>query len=271
MYKKPKKGMLGIVITIIILILLVFLSNINIAKLSYIENAFSSLVMPIQNSLTYMKNKIAKNNTFFSDINNLKNENKELKDKNSQLEQSLRELESIKAENDTLKEALNLTQKYGEYKTISGYVINRDVSNYSSVLVINIGKKDGIEPNMTVIADKGLVGHVISVTDNTAKVQTIVDPASAVTCKINASNDTIVAKGYLGEKSTLKGTYIPTDANLVQNDNVETSGMGGIYPKGINIGKIKEIINTKNITDRYIKIETAVNFEKIDTVLVITR
>ena len=74
--------------------------------------------MPIQNGLTYLKNKINGNSTFFTDISNLKEENKQLKDKNAQLEQSLRELENIKTENETLKEYLNLTEKYGEYKTI---------------------------------------------------------------------------------------------------------------------------------------------------------
>lgn len=52
--------------------------------------------------------------------------------------------------------------------------------------------------------------------------------------------------------------------------NLETSGIGGIYPKGIHIGTVKQVINTKNITDRYANIETAVDFSKLETVLVIT-
>lgn len=65
--------------------------------------------------------------------------------------------------------------------------------------------------------------------------------------------------------------YIPTDADLVLEDSIETSGIGGIYPKGILIGKIKEIIESKNITDRYAIVETAVDFSKLETVLVITK
>lgn len=65
--------------------------------------------------------------------------------------------------------------------------------------------------------------------------------------------------------------YIPTDADLVLEDTIETSGLGGIYPKGIIIGKIKEIIETKNITDRYAIVETEVDFSKLETVLVITK
>ena len=65
--------------------------------------------------------------------------------------------------------------------------------------------------------------------------------------------------------------YIPTDADLVLEDTIETSGLGGIYPKGIQIGKRKEIIESKNITDRYAIVETSVDFSKLETVLVITK
>ena len=56
---------------------------------------------------------------------------------------------------------------------------------------------------------------------------------------------------------------------MLEGDKVETSGLGGIYPKGIPIGNIKQVVNTKNITDRYAIIQTAVDFSKLETVLVI--
>ena len=270
MYRKKKTGIIGIIITIIILIFLVVITNTDIAKMSYVENIVSTLVMPIQNGLTYLKGKLTGNDSFFQDINNLKEENENLKKKNSELEQSLREYEIVKSENDTLKEYMNLKDKYKDYTTMPAYVINKDISNYSNTVVINVGEKDGIKENMTVIADEGLVGHVISVTDHTAKVQTIIDTATAVTSTISTTKDTIIVQGTLENSGELKATYIPTDATVLQGDNVETSGLGGIYPKGIHIGTIKEVYNTKNPTDRYATVDTAVDFSKLATVLVIT-
>lgn len=269
MYKNKKAGILGIIITIIILILIVIFSN-GENNASFLENGASNLIMPIQNGLTYLKNKISGNSTFFTDINNLNEENKKLKERNNELEQSLRELENIKTQNETLKEYLNLTKKYGEYKTIPGYVINKDISNYSKTMIINIGKKDGVEENMTVIGNEGLVGHVVSVTDSTAKVQTIIDTASSVSSTMSTTKEAIVCKGTLDDKSLLKAMYIPTNSNVIQGDSIETSGLGGIYPKGIHIGTIKKVNNTQNMTDRYALVEAAVNFDKLDTVLVIT-
>ena len=252
MYRSKKAGMIGVIITIIILIFIVIFSN-GDSNNTFFENVASNLVMPIQNGLTYLKNQLSGNDTFFTDINNLKQENQELKQKNSELEQSLRELENIKTENETLP----------------GYVINKDISNYSKTIVINIGKKDGVEEQMTVIGDKGLVGHVISVTDSTAKVQTIIDTASSVSCSMSTTKDSIVCKGTLDDMSLLRAMYIPTEANIIQGDSIETSGLGGIYPKGIHIGTVKKVTNTQNLTDRYALIETAVDFNKLDTVLVI--
>ncbi len=269
MYRNKKTGIIGIIITIIILILVVILSNIDVEKMSYIENAFNAFVMPIQNGLTYLKNKIEGNNSFFTDISKLQEENEELKKKNSELEQSLRELEIIKSENETLKEYVNLKDKYQNYQTIPAYIINKDITNYNETIVINVGEKDGIHPNMTVIADQGLVGHVISTTQTTAKVQTIIDTASSVSSSITTSREAIIVTGTLDKASTLKATYIPADATILENDKVETSGIGGIYPKGIPIGTITEIIDTKNITDRYAYVKTAVDFKKLETVLVI--
>lgn len=269
MQRNKKAGMIGIIITIIILILIVVFSN-GESDNSFFENAASNLVMPIQNGLTYLKNKLSGNNTFFTDINNLKEENQQLKEKNSELEQSLRELENIKTQNEILQEYVNLTEKYGEYKTIPGYVINKDISNYAKTIVINLGKKDGVEEKMTVIGDQGLVGHVVSVTNTTAKVQTIIDTASSVSCSMSTTKDSIVCKGTLDDKSSLKAMYIPTEANIIQGDSIETSGLGGIYPKGIHIGTVKKVTNTQNMTDRYAIVETAVDFDKLDTILVIT-
>lgn len=270
MYKTKKRGIVGVVITIIIIVLLVIFTNSNVNQLTYLQDICNVFVMPIQNGFTYLKNKISGNDAFFADMDTLKAENKELKQKNSELEQSLRELEIIKAENETLKEYVNLKDKYADYNAIPADVINRDISNYSSTIVINVGSEDGIKTDMTVIADSGLVGHIISVTNHTAKVQTIVDTASAVTAKMSTTDDSIVVQGTLESKSTLRATFIPTDAVVLEGDSIETSGIGGIYPKGIHIGTIREVINTSNITDRYALVDTAVDFNKLNTVLVIT-
>ena len=269
MNRNKQTEILGGIITVIVLILLIFLSNVEVNKLSYLESAASSIINPIQRVFIDLRNKIQGNSAYFSNMETIIQENEELKKKNSELETVLREFEMLKAENTTLQEYMNLTDKYSSYQTIPAYVINKDVSNYSSTLILNVGTEDGIRENMTVIADKGLVGHIISVSEKTCKVQVIIDSASTVSSSISTTNDSIICKGTLENDQILRASYIPTGAELIQGDSVYTSGIGGIYPKGIIIGTIKEIVTTSNITDRYAIVEPAVDFSKIDTVLII--
>ena len=102
MYRNKKTGIIGVIITIIVLVVIVIISNIKIEDFSHIGGALSSFVMPVQNGITYIKNKFSGNSTFFSDLATIKEENKTLKERNSELEKSLIELELIKSENEKL-------------------------------------------------------------------------------------------------------------------------------------------------------------------------
>lgn len=263
--QKKKSGVIGVIISVIILIILIIVSNNN--GLSFFENLAGNIVTPIKNGIIYLKNK--NDNNYLASVEKLENENKDLKEQNNNLVQKLRELEVVKAENETLKEYLSLKEKYSEYTTIPAYVISKDIGNYNKMFVINVGEKDGIKENMNVIANQGLVGHVVSVTDTTAKVQTILDNSSAVSAVLTSTRDNIICKGSL-ENNELKGIYIPIESNVVVGDNVETSGMGGIYSKGIHIGTVKQLVSIKNKSDRYILVDPAVDFDKIEDVLVVT-
>ena len=271
MEKNSKSGVIGVIITIIILALLIVFTNKNTENISTIENFANVVIIPIQNTLTYLKNKINNNDKFFENVNELKTENEELKQKNSELEKSLREFEVMKTENEQLKQQLNLAEKYGEYTTVPGTIISRDIGNYSKTLVINIGSDNGVKENMTVIANEGLVGYIVSTTAKTAKIQTIVDSASSTSCLASTTRDVMICKGTIESESTLKATNLRIGSNVIQGDSVETSGMGGIYTKGIHVGRIKKVETGTNKIDSYAVIETAVDFNKLETVLVIIK
>lgn len=204
MYKNRKVGIIGIIITVLILIALVLLTNVDINKFSGVEGFFNKLVMPIQNGLTYLKNKMSGNDAFFEDINNLKEENKKLIQENNKLEEELKQLEIIKAENATLRSYNSMSSQYSEYKTVPAYIINKDISNLSNTMVINVGTDNGVKVNMPVITTEGLVGYTISVTNKTAKVQPIIDPATSISGAISTSRDSVVVKGILRKRKLFK-------------------------------------------------------------------
>jgi rod shape-determining protein MreC len=266
--RRNKTNIFGIIITVIVLIVLVVITNTYTNSATVVQSPISKIIMPFQNGITYLKNKLSNNKEFFSNMDMLIKENEELKEKNNELEQNLRELEMIKNENRTLKEYMDLVDKYKEYSTVPAEIINQDISNYSKVFVINRGTKDGIEVDMPVLSEKGLVGYVFSVSDTTAKVKTIIDPSCLVSSKLSKSRDSVICKGALELKDELKLVYSPIDVTISIGDIVETSGMGGIYPKGIHIGIVRDIMITNNKIDSYAIITPAVDFDRLETVIV---
>ena len=128
-------------------------------------------------------------------MESLKEENTKLKEQNTKLQEQVRELEILKSENNTLKEYVNLKDKYSQYTTVPGYVIERSLSNYEKLLIINVGSNHGIAENMPVIiSESGLVGYVVAVTKNTATVQTIIDISSNVSANIANVDESVVLK-----------------------------------------------------------------------------
>ena len=263
MYNDKKNGKIGIIITIIILVFLVIITNLDNAILSKISNPFTKITISVQGGIVYAKNKLSKNNEYFTTLDNLKEQNEQLRAENDQLKNERQEMEVLKAENKTLKEYSKLSEKYSEFSTIPAYVIQKDFSNYSKIIVINVGESDGIKTGMTVVAEGGLVGYVVSVEDKSAKVQTIVDTASAVSAVFDNTEKSLVTRGVLDSSDKIKGNYIDNDVVINEGDKIVTSGIGGIYPKNINIGKIKEIVNTQNKTNRYVYIEPLVDFNNL--------
>ena len=269
MYKDKVNSKIGIIITAIILIALVIFSNLNNDIISKIINPFTKITMAAQSGITQLKSKITGDNEYFVSLDNLKAQYEDLKNENERLSNENKELVVLKAENTNLKKQLDLAENYKSYEIVSGYVIQKDFSNYSKTIVINLGKNDGIETGMTVIAEKGLVGHIVSVEDTSSKVQTIVDTASVESCLISNSEKTLVARGLLDSNQLIKGYYIDNDVVVNEGDTIYTSGLGGIYSPNITIGKVKQIVNTQNKTNRYVYIETAVNFENLNNISVI--
>ena len=269
MYRGNKGGKLGIVITVILLTVVVIFSNMDKNILDRFVNPFTKVTMSVQGIVTNIGKKISDDKDYFKSLDSVNKQYEDLKKENERLEADNKKMVAIMAENKTLKEQMGIAEKYKAYEVIPGYIIQKDFSNYSKIIVINLGKKDGIEIDMTVVGDKGLVGHIVSVEDNSSKVQTIIDTASAVTGFISNSEKTLVARGILDSNSKIKGTYIDNDVVINEGDAIVTSGIGGIYPKNINIGRVKEIVNTQNKTNRYVYIETAENFDNLSNIVVI--
>lgn len=241
-------------------------------KVTIFEEAISDIITAPQRIIVYVKNYFKEDgNIFFSNIETLKEENNKLKNENKNLKEKMLEYEVLLAENEVLKKHVKLADLYPNYSVIVADIIMDSGTSWDFTYTINKGSKDGIMPNMAVIAEEGLVGYIESVTNNTAKVVSILDAGNAISARVTRTRDAVISKGSisLAKNMQMRITNIPTGVTLVESDKIETSGLGGIYPKGILIGKIKSFKQKNNPIENEAIVESFVDFNKLETVAII--
>lgn len=236
--------------------------------LSHIANA---AISPFQKIFSLSAEKVEGGLSFFKDIKAVQKENEELKAKIDQLEQENRELQEYREKNKEFREVLNLKDQFNDYDFVGANIIAKDPGNWFNIFTIDIGKKDGIENNFPVITSKGLVGSVLSSGAISSKVITLIDIDSTVSARISKSREIVRVKGdiTLKEQGLCRMDYISPEVDIEVGDMIETSGIGGVFPKGIIIGKVKEIRQTNSELSRYAVIEPAVDFKRLEEVVVL--
>lgn len=192
----------------------------------------------------------------------LDKQNRELSAENEVLRQQVRALGEAGRENLRLTQQLNLTAHAG-FKTISARVIGRDAGNWWKSLQIDRGTNDGLHENLPVLNADGLIGKIIKVTRGEARVLLITDSSCKVSALLQHAREPGVVAGT-------QMTYIDRNAKIKPGDSVITSGLGGIFPKGILIGTVlKAQLNPQTGMYQDAEIKPAVDFRRLEEVVVI--
>lgn len=268
--KKRKQGqVIETIISIIVLVILLFLMNVDVSEKTYFQALQSKIIIPFKKIGMKMKSHSKKEDRRleYYNLEALQKENREQKQKIEELEKAQRNYEILMQENKTLNEKLNLKNRYDNLKSISASVIGLESSNFSKHAVLDVGKEQGVKEGQAVVADNGLYGKIIEVKDKTSKVELVIDPAMKFAAKSERTNEQYICKGSLEKEIIL--TLLPINLNLITGEIVKTSKVGNVFPEGIYVGKVKEIGITKNLSDKYAVIESNVDFENTTNVLVI--
>jgi rod shape-determining protein MreC len=235
------------------------------------ENVVNTILSPFQSAITSISNVTKKIGVISWEMVTVYEQNKMLRSEVEQLRQRDVNVNEIMAENTRLTNILNYKNAVKQFDTAVAKIISYDSSNLTNSITINLGAKDGMQKNMPVITPQGLVGTIVAVYEHSAKVQLILDPRSAVGAIIQRPESRVIGimQGSVGVQTLAKMVNIPRDADVVVGDNVLTSGYGGLYPKGIVIGEVVEVTNEAGGLLKYATVKTAVDFYRIEEVLVI--
>ena len=159
----------------------------------------------------------------------------ELQSQNAELRGRLADLEEARQENERLRALVEFAEERKLTK-VGARVIGRPTSSWEGVIVIDRGSADGIVQGMSVLAPQGLVGQIEEVSKNSSRVRLITDQESGVAAMIQSTRAVGVVRGSIDR--TLRMDFVDKAKLPKIGDVVITSGLGGIYPKGLVVGDV---------------------------------
>ncbi len=221
----------------------------------------------VQSPVTTVTSGIANYFYSISSLRSAQSENDILKQRVQELEVELKQKEDLSAENNRLRTLLNL-QEQSKYRVLTARIIGRDPSVWFDSSILNRGSLDGVALYMPVVTDGGLVGRITAVSPLTSQVDLITRSTSgvgAVVGQIGESNALGVVSGT-SKKDLLEMRYVPGNIEVRVGQIVFTTGQDEIFPAGLKIGEIVNVVSGSATTPHIIEIRPAARLDGMQEV-----
>lgn len=236
------------------------------------SNLANSVMTPLRQIATDVANKTQDIYAHLYKYDALEAENKLLRQELADMKAEIRDATSLTEENQRLKKLLGVVEDHDDYELVVASVVSYDSSNWNSTFTIGKGSNSGIDTNMCVITEDGnLVGIVTETGLNWSVVTAITDVSTEIGAVVFRTGDIGVAEGdfQLMREGRLKLDYLPTGAELLNGEDVLTSG-GELYPQGLVIGTIYDVVQESSGISKYAVIEPSASVDDLIQVFVIT-
>ncbi|MCB0417082.1 MAG: rod shape-determining protein MreC [Bdellovibrionales bacterium] len=198
---------------------------------------------------------------------NTQSENEELKKELAYLRTKLAALQEVETENARLREGLRFSSQL-EQQLLAAHVIAHDVSSDYFGIRVDRGSDDGVKPGMGVISPAGLVGRILRVTKNYADVLTLVDPTSNIDAVIQRTRARGIISGQ-AKRVLCSLKYVDRLEDVAVNDTVVSSGFGSIFPKGLLVGYVTDVVPNPSGVLQKITVKSAVDIYRLEEVFIV--
>ena len=257
-------ALLGIVAGVCLLLLTLQMRGHSVGA----SDALALVTTPIQTVLARVNRATLGVWGTYRDWKNVRVENRRLRDETQRLRVEALRVTETDAENQRLRRLLTLKESL-PLETMAGEIIAREWGGWVRSLTINRGRGDTVARLTAVIAPDGLVGRIVDVRAGSSVVQVLTDPASTVGAHVVRTRTPGIIEGE--PRGTLRFKYMARDGSGIQvGDVVVTSGLGGLFPGGIPIGRVRTIDDRGSALFSYAQVTPAVDFARIDEVLLLT-
>lgn len=264
------------VLILIIAVLLTLIVAVTSALMGGVADPLSNLVgivtTPVRNGVNAVANWTEEQYQRLFLQDQMQAEYEQLKRDYAKLEEQLREAESDAEENERLRNLLGLREKRRDFVFESATVTSHGSSNWDSALMLSKGSSVGVEAGDCVVDEYGnLVGIIDEVGVNWSQVMTVVDSDLEMGGLIARTDSAGILEGQfdlMGE-GKLKLSYLPENSEFMAGDQVLTSGLSGIYPSGLVVGHVEEVLTDASGMTRYAVIVPETDLNSLEQVFVI--
>ncbi|QGP92431.1 Cell shape-determining protein MreC [Neomoorella glycerini] len=240
--------------------------------LSILEGGLREALAPAERGITLVVDKTGAWLAAIRDYSRLQAENQALKQEIAALKAANIQLEEYRQENNRLRNLLKFTEvNRNAFEFTVAPVIGRNPSNWYHTLTLGLGSRAGLQKDQVVVTSQGVVGRIIAVTPRTAEVLLILDREGALGGMVQVNRTPGIVEGSPDYGGYLQMIHIARDAPVMENQVVVTSGLGGIFPKGLLLGTVVKVLPEADGLMKRAIIQPAVDFDRLEEVLVITR
>lgn len=237
-----------------------------------VHNVVSAFIRPLQATATSIGDFTKRLFSGLGENQILQAENDRLREQVAQLEAEIRDLEHQADENEAMRAILGIIGTEVQYTLKMGDIISHSGHTWSRILTADVGTSDGISVYDAVITAEGLIGYVSSVDLTSCRITTLVDSSMSCSALLSRSRYTGIAEGNqeLMNSGLLQMTLLPADAEISVGETVVTSGLGGIYPKGLVIGTVEYTRLSDSGKSRTAILRPKVDISNVSTVFFVT-
>jgi len=234
---------------------------------SFLRKIVLETVAPVQKVLKFSITSIKDNWSRYIFLVGIEEENKNLNKKINELKAAIVSYQESYQEAQRLKKLLSLSDDYN-YNFISARVIGREQAALSRVILINKGSSDGLKAGMPVVAPPGLIGRLVDVSWHVSKVMLFIDENSNIDAIVQRNRTQGIISGAGSRGLVLK--YISKTQDVKEGDVIISSGMGGVFPKGMLIGQVIHV--DRQDAGLFLKINVApyTDLSKLEEVLILS-
>jgi rod shape-determining protein MreC len=270
--KNPRRKWWLLLVVLVSVFCIVFFAANGRFRVPVSSRAVSLVLSPFQSAVGWVGTQVTYLESEVWDFLTLHEQNKMLRNEVTQLRVQNLQAQEYASENTRLREMLDYKNTATQFDLKAARVIGRESATWSSMIVINRGTVDGVHEDMPVVTPKGLVGRVVEAGPNSSKVQLIIDPRSSVGTLVQRPESRVngIVEGDPDNPTMPRMVNIPKTADVQEGDVIVTSGFGGVFPKGLVVGIVSRLkIDTGGLLQVAI-LEPAVDFQKLEDVMVIT-